>query len=63
MTVGVSGMFAIVSIILFSNLQSLRNPSEDDDTFLQNLYQRIMDGSDPLAMSEMYDQSLEMYFI
>jgi len=39
------------------------NPSEDDVTFLQNLYQRIMDGSDPLAMSEMYDQSLEMYFI
>ena len=39
------------------------NPSEDDVTFLQNLYQRIMDGSDPLDMSEMYDQSLEMYFI
>lgn len=39
------------------------NYSEDDVAFVQDFYQRIMDGSDPLTMSEMYDQSLEMYFI
>jgi len=38
-----------------------KNYSEDDVAFLQDFYQRIMDGSDPLAMSGMYDQSIEMY--